>query len=478
MSGHTRKFNKRRRPRSQRLSPEVNEILDELADVRYNLNRASSLGMSLGKYAKSGFLLKLLNNKRPMFRYAAIEALRTGDFDFTDPVIDALLSKIDDRRESVAVAAIHALGYRGIEDAVDELLSCVTMEDEKIAAASLNAVAEIGDETVPDLVEDFLNSEEPVRIRAAAQVIARHEMGEFAEPCLELLKDIRENAFIEPGKNVFNPYLLAARDLVRALGKLDHQPAADLLRELALEHYGLRSFSLTALKNLGVDDVLAIAKAAYEKQPSAKISRLLAQIDPAFEVQTDSNRHTHHLETNRELLSQEHNFEVGGIVRGSAVYVHRKYAIIKFDPGLSAFLDIVEFRWTRTSNLRDFSHALEEEHDYKITSLDEESGKIEVTRRGLYEDPLVEFQSRDPQDVIEGEIENIANFGVFVELEKDVVGLLHYTELDLANNERISDVYQSGDRIEVAVKSIDMEKRRIQLRLPDEDFDDDAPLDD
>ena len=113
-----------------------------------------------------------------------------------------------------------------------------------------------------------------------------------------------------------------------------------------------------------------------------------------------------------------------------------------------------------------------------IMSVDSESRKIGLGYKQLVPDPWSEIVQRYPTGtIVEGKITKIANFGLFIELERDLDGLVHLSELPvrLPADEstktkegvvaKLEAMYKVGDPVKAKVLRIDDEQRRIALSL-------------
>ncbi len=454
--------------RSGKERPTLHAILDDLAKVKYEVRAAASAGARLAGVAPASFLLPLLRDKNPMIRFAAVEALRLGDFTFNKATVDTLLSKIDDRQNYIAIAAIKALGRKRVRDADEELISCLTMEESKIAAAALLALSEIGTASINEYVEEFLDSGDPIRIRAAAAVVGRGELIQFGGKLFELIGELRDDAEIVPQSDRVNHALIAIRSLIIALDALQYREAIPLLSDLGLNQIGLRSLSLRTLQHMGVD-IIEMACQAYETFPSANISKLLADIGDGFDDDDASlAKLNQHLNSNRDRLAElGDRFVEGTKTSGKATKVAHTYAIIQIDQGMSAYIPAVEYRWSPTNDLYPFEEELLRSNEYEVVAIDRERGRIKLSRRRLQPDPLLQFQSKHATDVpIKGTINGIINLGLFVELEPQIVGLLHISRLNFPQDQTPGEFYKVGDAIDVIVEFVDIERRRIRLDLP------------
>ncbi len=374
--------------------PALHTILDQLARLKHDVRKAATAGARLAKVAPASLLLTLLRDDNPMIRFAAVEALRLGHFTLNKTIVDTLLSKIDDRQSYIATAAIRTLGRKRVSDADEELISCLSMQDSRIAAAALSALSEIGTAPIDEYVEEFLDSDDPIRIRAAAIVVGHRELTQFAEKLHDLIFQLRADAEIPPQTRRINHYLTAVRSLIDALGALQYREAIDTLKDLSINQIGLRSISLRTLHHMGVD-VVDLACAAQETFPTANLSRLLAEISNDF-ADDDASlvKLNQHLNSNRDKLAELGTTFVEGITcRGKAIKVAHAYAIIQLQPGMPAYMPAAEYRWSATTDLLPFQEELAESNDFQVVEIDQQRGRIKVSRRALQDDPLVAFQS-------------------------------------------------------------------------------------
>ena len=100
-----------------------------------------------------------------------------------------------------------------------------------------------------------------------------------------------------------------------------------------------------------------------------------------------------------------------------------------------------------------------------VKEIDEERRRISLAMREVAdEDPWEFVLTKYPTGrVVEGTVERAVDFGVFVEVEPELTGLLPISELDLAPDQHPSSAYQSGQKINVRVMSVDPERRRMSL---------------
>jgi small subunit ribosomal protein S1 len=102
-----------------------------------------------------------------------------------------------------------------------------------------------------------------------------------------------------------------------------------------------------------------------------------------------------------------------------------------------------------------------------VLEVDQEKQRIALGMKQLTEDPWLNAipGAYRPGMVVHGKVTKITNFGVFVELEEDLEGLLHISELADHKVENPQDVVKVGDEVEVKILRVDIDDRKIGLSL-------------
>ena len=173
-----------------------------------------------------------------------------------------------------------------------------------------------------------------------------------------------------------------------------------------------------------------------------------------------------YLEEQREATRKKalSTLEEGKIVLGKVVKIIDQGAFIDFD-GLEGFLPISEISWGRVRHPSDVLN-LDETIKVKVIKI-ESDARITLGLKQTKPDPwtLVERKYK-PGSKIRGKVVSIVDFGIFVELEPGVEGLVHTSEISWIKRFRHpSEVVNIGRRVETMVIEVDSEKKRIALTL-------------
>jgi small subunit ribosomal protein S1 len=142
-------------------------------------------------------------------------------------------------------------------------------------------------------------------------------------------------------------------------------------------------------------------------------------------------------------------------------------AFVEIEPGIDGLIHISDLSWTKKFNHP--SEALQKGQEIKcvVLEVDEEKQRISLGVKQMTEDPWVRAipEKYIPGQIVKGHITKLTNFGVFVELEPDLEGLLHISELADHKIDKPQDVVKPGDEVEVKILRVDTDARKIGLSL-------------
>ncbi|MDD7251657.1 MAG: 30S ribosomal protein S1 [Prevotellaceae bacterium] len=159
------------------------------------------------------------------------------------------------------------------------------------------------------------------------------------------------------------------------------------------------------------------------------------------------------------------NLKVGDKVHGKVVVMTDYGAFVEVAPGVEGLIHVSEMSWS--SHLRSAQDFMKvgDEVDAVILTLDREQRKMSLGVKQLTEDPWKNIEDKYPVGSKHtAKVRNFTNFGVFVELEEGVDGLIHISDLSWTKKvKHPSEVTQIGADIDVIVLEIDKENRRLSL---------------
>ncbi len=158
-------------------------------------------------------------------------------------------------------------------------------------------------------------------------------------------------------------------------------------------------------------------------------------------------------------------YPVGTKITGKVVSLTDYGAFIEIEKGIEGLIHISEMSWTQHIKHPSQVVSMGQMIDAIILSLDKDGKKISLGMKQLEPDPWTTLLQKYPiGSKHTGTVRNLTNFGVFVELEEGVDGLVHISDLSWTKKIRHpGEVVKKGDKLEVLILSIDVDQRRISL---------------
>jgi small subunit ribosomal protein S1 len=158
-------------------------------------------------------------------------------------------------------------------------------------------------------------------------------------------------------------------------------------------------------------------------------------------------------------------YEEGDVVEGKVVSITNYGAFVEIEKGIEGLVHISEMSWTRHIEHPSQMVSLGQVVDVKILNIDQDERKISLGMKQLEPDPWEGISDRYPAGtVLTGTVRNITNFGVFVEIEPGIDGLVHVSDLSWTKKIRHpGDMVDEGQELDVVILNIDEDRRRISL---------------
>jgi len=158
-------------------------------------------------------------------------------------------------------------------------------------------------------------------------------------------------------------------------------------------------------------------------------------------------------------------YQPGTIVRGKVVSITDYGAFVEIEKGIEGLIHISEMSWTQHIKHPSQVLSLGQIVEAMVLSIDKQERKLALGLKQLQPDPWQELVKKYPVGSRhKGIVRNITNFGVFVELEPGVEGLVHVSDLSWTKKIRHpGEIVRRGQELEVVVLAVDPEHRRIAL---------------
>ena len=179
-----------------------------------------------------------------------------------------------------------------------------------------------------------------------------------------------------------------------------------------------------------------------------------------------------------ELVAER--YPPGTIIEGQVRNLTNYGAFIEIEPGIDGLLHVSDMSWTEK-----ISHANEKyqkgvDVECVVLDIDQSKQRVGLGVKQLTEDPWVTAipEAYKPGMVVHGNVTKITNFGVFVELEEGLEGLLHISELSDEKVEDPQDIVKPNDQVDVKILRVDTSDRKIGLSLKRAKWGETAPDED
>ena len=159
------------------------------------------------------------------------------------------------------------------------------------------------------------------------------------------------------------------------------------------------------------------------------------------------------------------NIQVGDHIKGKVVVIADYGAFVEVAPGVEGLIHVSEMSWSQhLRSAQEFLH-VGDEVEAVILTLDRDERKMSLGIKQLKEDPWEAIENKYPVgSKHNAKVRNFTNFGIFVELEEGVDGLIHISDLSWTKKvKHPSEFTRVGEPIDVVVLDIDKENRRLSL---------------
>ncbi len=168
-------------------------------------------------------------------------------------------------------------------------------------------------------------------------------------------------------------------------------------------------------------------------------------------------------------INAEEKYIPGTVVQGKVVSIKDYGAFIELEEGIEGLVHVSEMSWTRQIKNPKQILKIGDEVKAVVLDIDVSQNRISLGMKQLEENPYEKVVEKyPPGTVVQGIIRNIADFGVFVELEPGIDGLVHITDLSWTQRVRHpSELFKKGDEVQAMVLNIDNtgEKPKISLGI-------------
>jgi small subunit ribosomal protein S1 len=225
----------------------------------------------------------------------------------------------------------------------------------------------------------------------------------------------------------------------------------------------------------GIDGLLHVTDMSYKRvgHPSE-----ILNIGDTVRVQiVRINRETQRISLGMKQLETDPwagasaKYPVGGKFTGRVTNITEYGAFVELEPGVEGLVHVSEMSWTKKNVHPGKIVSTSQEVDVVILEVDEDKRRISLGLKQAQQNPWEAFADKHPVgSVVEGEVKNATEFGLFVGLEGDVDGMVHMSDIawGMSGDQALA-LHRKGETVRAVVKEVDTERERISLSIKDVD---------
>ncbi len=183
------------------------------------------------------------------------------------------------------------------------------------------------------------------------------------------------------------------------------------------------------------------------------------------------NHETHRISLGmKQLLDDpwqgiEAKYPVGARFKGRVTNITDYGAFVELEPGIEGLIHVSEMSWTKKNVHPGKIVSTSQEVEVQVLEVDPVKRRISLGLKQTTRNPWEVFLEKyPPGSVVEGEVKNKTEFGLFLGLDGEVDGMVHLSDLDWKRpGEQVIEEYKKGDKVKAQVLDVDVEKERISL---------------
>lgn len=221
----------------------------------------------------------------------------------------------------------------------------------------------------------------------------------------------------------------------------------------------------------GIDGLLHVTDMAWRRvnHPSEILT-----IGQTVKVQIIRiNQDTHRISLGMKQLESDPwegiaaKYPIGKKIVGAVNNITDYGAFVEIEPGIEGLIHVSEMSWTKKNVHPGKLLSTSQEVEVVVLEVDPSKRRISLGLKQTLDNPWTTFAEKFPVGtVVEGEVKNKTEFGLFIGLEGDVDGMVHLSDLDWNRpGEQVIEEYNKGDVVKAVVLDVDVEKERISLGI-------------
>jgi small subunit ribosomal protein S1 len=221
----------------------------------------------------------------------------------------------------------------------------------------------------------------------------------------------------------------------------------------------------------GVEGLIHVSEMTWSKKPRHP-SKIVSVGDDLEVMVLNIEPETKRISLGMKQLQQNpwdlvtENYPVGSIIEGKIKNITDFGVFIGIEEGIDGLIHVSDLSWTERIKHPSEKYAKGETIQAVVLKIDKENERFSLGVKQLVPDPWQEAYNNYPSGtVVEGEITNVTDFGVFVKLEEGIEGLVHVSEISKDKVKTPVGMYQVGDVLKAIVINVSAKDRKIGLSI-------------
>jgi len=219
----------------------------------------------------------------------------------------------------------------------------------------------------------------------------------------------------------------------------------------------------------GISGVVHLSEIDWEyiERPSAVLKKYM--VLPLKVIKIDEDAHLIFLSRKQTLPNPwddiDKFYKINSIVKGKVIRVRDFGAFVKLDKGIEGFVPVSEIDWDRIKHPSE-KLKKDKEYEFKVIKIDKEKLQLTLSKKRLLPDPWSETQNKYAVGtLVEGKIVNFTDFGVFVNLEENIDGLVPLSEISHKKIDNPESILSVGEEVSALVIKLDSRRKKISLSI-------------
>jgi small subunit ribosomal protein S1 len=160
------------------------------------------------------------------------------------------------------------------------------------------------------------------------------------------------------------------------------------------------------------------------------------------------------------------NHPVGDRIHGKVKSITDFGVFVEVEEGIDGLVHVSDLHWTKKVKHPSELYKKGDEVDAVVLGIDVDSGRISLGIKQLVSDPWLTLLQRYPTGSrVRGQVTSVTDFGIFVEVEEGIEGLVHVSQISTERVEKPSALFQVGDKVEAEVINVDSRERKMGLSI-------------